>query len=581
MNDPVASIDDRKGAARMLLAFARAYPGRTALALLALIIAGVLDGLGLSMILGMLNLAAGTEDAPSAPEQAALDVVSWLGLTPTTTTLLVIGVALIAVKACIVLLANRQVGYTVAHVATDLRLRLIKAVTRSRWRYYLSQPVGSLSNAVATEAHRASEGFFHGAVMATQAINALIYASLALLISLQASLIALVFGGVLLGLLHFLVRKAGRAGRDQTGLMKSLLAVMTDQLGAVKPLKAMAREDHIDALMSSQTRDLKKALKHQVMAKAGLTALQEPLLAILVGIGFFYFLVQMNLPMATVMMMIFLIARSVNHLAKAQRSLQHMAISESAYWSLVETIDQAEAQREPARGHLQPTLDQGIEFREVVFRYDRQAVIDTMTCLIPAGQLTVLSGPSGAGKTTVIDLAAGLLHADEGTILIDGQTIDDIDHHAWRRMIGYVPQDPLLINESVFLNLTLGDADISRERACEALKQADALDFVEALPEGLDALLGERGGRLSGGQRQRLAIARALIHQPRLLILDEATSSLDEVSEAAIVETICRLKGKLTLLAVSHDQALIDAADQQIRLQPAGAATQTLPESAG
>ena len=569
MSDSMVDLYAKKGSARMLLAFARAYPGRTTLALLALILAGVLDGLGLSMILGMLNLAAGTEEEPSAPEQAALDVVNWLGLSPTTTTLLFIGVSLIAVKACIVLLANRQVGYTVAHVATDLRLRLIKAVTRSRWRYYLSQPVGSLSNAVATEAHRASEGFFHGAVMATQTINALIYASLALLISLQASLIALIFGGVVLGLLHFLIRKAGRAGRDQTGLMKSLLAVMTDQLGAVKPLKAMAREDHIDALMSSQTRDLKHALKHQVMAKAGLTALQEPLLAILVGIGFFYFLVQMNLPMATVTMMIFLIARSVNHLAKAQRSLQNMAISESAYWSLVETIDQAEAQREPARGHLKPSLDQGIEFRDVVFRYDRQPVIDGLNCLIPSGQLTVLSGPSGAGKTTVIDLASGLLHADQGTILIDGQSINDIDHHQWRRMIGYVPQDPLLINESVFLNLTLGDEGISRERAMDALKQADALDFIDALPEGLDARLGERGGRLSGGQRQRLAIARALIHEPRLLILDEATSSLDDVSEAAIVETVSRLKGRLTLLAVSHDQAMVDAADQLIRLQAA------------
>jgi len=566
-----SSVGDnhRKGSARMLLAFARAYPGRTGLALLALIIAGVLDGLGLSMILGMLNLATDTEDSPSAPEQAALDVVAWLGLSPTTTTLLVIGVALIAVKACIVLLANRQVGYTVAHVATDLRLRLIEAVTRSRWRYYLSQPVGKLSNAVATEAHRASEGFFHGAVMATQTINALIYASLALLISLKASLIALLFGGVLLGLLHFLVRKAGRAGRDQTGLMKSLLAVMTDQLGAVKPLKAMAREDHIDALMSSQSRDLKRALKHQVMAKAGLTALQEPLLAILVGIGFFYFLVQMELPIATVMMMIFLIARAVNHLAKAQRSLQHLAISESAYWSLIETIDQAEGEREPARGHLRPTLDQGIEFQEVVFTYDRRPVIDKLSCLIPAGQLTVLSGPSGAGKTTLIDLAAGLLHADDGRILIDDQLIEDIDHHQWRRMIGYVPQDPLLINESVFLNLTLGDESISRERAIEALDQADALSFIEAMPDGLNALLGERGGRLSGGQRQRLAIARALIHSPRLLILDEATSSLDEVSEAAIVETICRLKGQLTLLAVSHDRALVDAADQRIRLQAA------------
>lgn len=563
---PSGTKQQSQGSGRMLLAFARAYPGRTLLALLALIVAGVLDGLGLSMILGMLNLATGTSEDPSAPEQAALDVVAMLGLEPSTTLLLILGVTLIAIKACIVLLANRQVGYTVAHVATDLRLRLIRAVTRSRWRYYLAQPVGKLSNAVATEAHRASEGFFHGAVMATQTINALIYAALALMISLKASLIALTFGGILLGLLHFLVRTAGRAGRDQTGLMKSLLSVMTDQLGAVKPLKAMARESHIDALMSSQTRDLKIALKHQVMAKAGLTALQEPLLAILVGIGFFYFLVQMNLPMATVMMMIFLIARSVNHLAKAQRSLQHMAISESAYWSLTETILQAEAEHEPPRGHLTPTLEQAIEFDRVSFAYDGEPVIKDVSFRIPSGQLTVLTGPSGSGKTTLIDLAAGLLHADQGRILIDGQDINDVDHHRWRRLIGYVPQDPLLINDSVFQNLTLGDDDVDHERAIDALKMADAWDFVRALPEGLETRLGERGGRLSGGQRQRLAIARALIHRPRLLILDEATSSLDDVAEAAIVDTIGRLKGKLTLLAVSHDNAMVNAADHLIRL---------------
>jgi len=551
----------------MLKNFARAYPGRTASALLALIIAGVLDGLGLSMILGMLNLATSTNDDPSAPEQAALEIVRWLGVEPTTTALLIIGVVLIAIKAVIVLLANRQVGYTVAHVATDLRLRLIRAVTHSRWRYYLAQPVGRLSNAVATEAHRASEGFYHGAVMATQSINALIYAGLALMISLKASLIALAFGGILLGLLHFLVRRAGRAGRDQTGLMKSLLAVMTDQLGAVKPLKAMAREDHIDALMSSQTRDLKKALRHQVMAKAGLTALQEPLLAILIGIGFFYFLVQMNLPMATVMMMVFLIARSVNFLAKAQRSLQHMAISESAYWSLIETITEAEQQREPSRGHLTPSLERAIRFEQVDFSYDGQPLFSDLSCEIPAGQLTVLIGPSGSGKTTLIDLAAGLLHVDAGRILIDDQPLDDIDHHQWRRLIGYVPQDPLLVNDSVLHNLTLGDPELDRKAAEQALRQADAWEFVSALPEGLDTPLGERGGRLSGGQRQRLAIARALIHRPRLLILDEATSSLDEASEAAVVAAIQRLKGQLTLLAVSHDQALVGVADQVIRVE--------------
>jgi len=556
-----------QGSLGMLSAFVRAYPGRTALALAALIVAGVMDGLGLSLLLSMLNLATGAEEDPSLPEQIALDVVERLGLEPTLVTLLSLGVGLIALKAVIVLLANRQVGYTVAHVATDLRLQLVRAVMHSRWRYYLAQPVGKLSNAMATEAHRASEGFFHGAVMATQTISAVIYAGLALMISWQASLLALSFGAVLLSLLHFLIRMAGGAGRKQTGLLKSLLSVMTDQLGAVKPLKAMAREDHVDQMLSSQTRDLKKALKNQVLAKSALTALQEPMLAILVGIGFFFFLVQMNMPMATVMIMIFLIARSVNHLAKAQRALQHMVISESAYWSLRSTIEEAESQREPPRGFRAPSLERGIRFDRVSFRYAEHVVLDEVSLDVPARQLTVLTGPSGSGKTTLIDLVAGLLHPDRGEVLIDGVSLLEIDHHQWRRMIGYVPQDPLLINDTVFNNLTLGEPDLSAADAEEALRLADAWDFVERLPQGLHTVLGERGGTLSGGQRQRLAIARALIHRPSLLILDEATSSLDQTSEAAVVETVEHLKGRLSLLAVSHDEALVQVADQVWRLR--------------
>ncbi len=551
----------------MLWTFARAYPGRTSLALLALVVAGLLDGLGLSLLLSMLNLATGEEADPSLPEQVALGVVEQLGLEPSLVTLLTLGIGMIAIKAAIVLLANRQVGYTVAHVATDLRLNLIRAVMGSRWRYYLAQPVGKLSNAMATEAHRASEGFFQGAIMATQFINALIYASLALLISWQASLIALLVGGFLLGLLHFLVRMAGGAGRHQTGLLKSLLSAMTDQLGAVKPLKAMGREDHVDGMLSNQTRDLKRALKNQVFAKAALLALQEPMLAILIGLGFFFFLVQMNMAMATVMIMIFLIARSVNHLAKAQRAWQHMAVSESAYWSLAATIDEALEQMEPRHGFRKPSLKTGIVFSNVGFRYDHKDVLRGIDLTIRSGLLTVLTGPSGSGKTTLIDLVAGLLHPDTGRILIDDLDLVEIDHRRWRRMIGYVPQDPLLVNDTVIRNLTLGDPELSAADAERALRMADAWAFISTLPEGMETVLGERGGRLSGGQRQRLAIARALIHRPSLLILDEATSNLDHESEGAVIATVNQLKGQLTMLAVSHDDALVDAADIVIQLK--------------
>lgn len=554
------------GAWPMLKHFVRAYPSRSVVVIVALVVASILDGLGLSMLLSMLNLATGETQDPSLPEQLALSFTESLGLTPDTAVLLGLGVGLIAVKAVFVLLANRQVGYTVAHVATDLRLNLIRAITNSQWRYYISQPVGRLSNALATEAQRASEGFYHGAVMATQFINALIFGALAMLISWQATLMALICGGALLGLLHTLIAVAGRAGRDQTSLLKQLLSVMTDQLGAIKPLKAMAREGHIDALMSAQTKDLKTALKSQVFSKAALIALQEPLLAILVAVGFFFFVVKMGMNMATVVVMIFLIARAINHLAKAQRAYQHIAISESAYWSLQETTELALTQREPSQGQQTPTLDDGIVFRDVAFQYDQTPTLEGLNFAIPAHQLTVITGPSGSGKTTVIDLVAGLLQPTSGEILIDGQPINDLDQRQWRRLIGYVPQEALLVNESVFYNLTLGDTTLTEADAHTALRMANAEHFIELLERGIHTPLGERGGRLSGGQRQRLAIARALIQQPKLLILDEATSNLDASSEQAIIETVDKLKGQLTLLAVSHDRPMIDIADQHIKL---------------
>lgn len=557
----------QQGAFGMLLAFVRAYPLRSTIVLMALVVASILDGLGLSVLLSMLNLATGETENPSLPEQTALNLINELGLDPTTAVLLSVGVTLIAAKAIFVLLANRQVGYAVAHVATDLRLGLIQAVMDSRWRYYLAQPVGRLSNSLATEANRASEGFYHGAVMATQIINAVIFGALAMLISWQASLAALLCGGLLLSLLHFLVALAGRAGRDQTTLLKDLLSVMTDQLGAIKPLKAMGREGHIDALMSSQTKQLKKALKNQVFSKAALIALQEPLLAILVAAGFFFFVVKMGMGMATVVVMIFLIARAVNHLAKAQRAFQHMSISESAYWSIKAITQEAETEKEPKRGLATPSLNTGITFNNVTFAYDQRPTLKDMSFFIPAGQLTVLTGPSGSGKTTIIDLVAGLLQPTEGDVEIDGLNMNEIDLQQWRHLIGYVPQDALLVNESVFYNLTLGDSSLTEQDAQEALELADAADFVNALEDGLHTPLGERGGRLSGGQCQRLALARALIQKPKLLILDEATSNLDSDSEKAVVATVTRLKGQLTLLAVSHDEAMTQAADQQIQLR--------------
>jgi ATP-binding cassette subfamily C protein len=142
-----------------------------------------------------------------------------------------------------------------------------------------------------------------------------------------------------------------------------------------------------------------------------------------------------------------------------------------------------------------------------------------------------------------------------------------IDLRSWRQMIGYVPQETLLLHDTVFVNVCLGDQGINEEDVKYALQAAGAWDFVNAMPKGIHSTVGERGGKISGGQRQRIAIARALVHRPKLLILDEATSALDSESEMAIARTLQKLRGKLTIIAISHQPALVKAADRAYHLQ--------------
>jgi ATP-binding cassette subfamily C protein len=567
-----------RGAFPMIAAFVRAYPGRSATALLAVFVAGLMDGLGLSMLLSMLTLATGDANSePSAPQRIALKIADTLGLEPTAANLLCLAIVLISFKAVLTLASNRQVGYAVAHIATDLRISLIRAVMSARWKHYLQQSVGRMSNAVATEAQRASEAFQSSAEMAAMVLNAVIYLVIALSISWQAGVAAAVAGSVLLVLLQRLIRSSRRAGQHQTVLLKSLLSVISGQLSAAKPLKAMAREDHVDALLSDQTRLLKKALRKQVIAKEALAALQEPLLAMMVGCGFFLSLVLLKLPMPAVLVMLFLLARVVNYLSKSQKAYQQVVVRESAYWSIVQAIEAAREQREPNGGERVVPLEREIRFEDVSFAHPGgSTILDTQTLVIPARSLTVIIGPSGAGKTTLLDLVVGLLQPDGGRILIDGVPLSEISLRDWRLQIGYVPQESVLVDESVVYNLTLGE-DIPDHEVREALRAADALDFVEAMPEGVQTRVGEGGSRLSGGQRQRLAIARALIHQPRLLILDEATSNLDPEAQNAVIETVNHLKGKLTILAVAHQDRLIRAADRLYRLAGAQISTTAAP----
>src|SRR4029453_18593350 len=236
-------------------------------------------------------------------------------------------------------------------------------------------------------------------------------------------------------------------------------------------------------------------------------------------------------------------------------------------WSLRRTLEQAEHEVEPAAGTLPPTLESEIRLADVDLAYGTQTGIESCSLAIPAGSFTSLIGTSGAGKTTLLDLIVGLIKPSRGQVQIDAVDLAALDLHAWRRMIGYVPQENVLLHDTVARNVTLGDAALGPADVEYALRAAGAWDFVACLPDRADTVVAERGARFSGGQRQRIMIARALAHRPRLLILDEATASLDPATEAALCETLAALRGEITILAISHQRALVDTADRVYRIE--------------
>jgi ATP-binding cassette subfamily B protein len=228
---------------------------------------------------------------------------------------------------------------------------------------------------------------------------------------------------------------------------------------------------------------------------------------------------------------------------------------------------------EPSRIVEDPDADElvvsdgRVEYDDVTFGYDEETIVEDVSFEVDGGETLALVGPTGAGKSTVLKLLLRMYDVDEGSIRIDGQDLRDVTIPSLRKRVGYVSQDTFLFYGTVAENIAYGTFDASREEVIEAAKAAEAHDFIENLPEGYDTEVGERGVKLSGGQRQRISIARAILKDPAILVLDEATSDVDTETEMLIQRSLDELTEDRTTFAIAHRLSTIKDADQIVVLE--------------
>lgn len=552
----------------ILRIFFGAKDTRPILVLSLLLLAGLAEIGGMGTLLPVATSIAGGVTAGSSPLNGIiLSYLQQVGIAPSIGNLIAIISIFLSLRAILTFSALTYAGVSAARVAVNLRRDLIASVFDARWSFYANHSGGQFANAISNDASRSGEAYLLAAQVITYSTQVSVYALISLLMNWRLALLAFFAGGLLSLVFNTFIEISRRAGNKQNEGTQRLTVLMVDMINNIKALKSMSRYQIMVGNMATTLRQLRRALVITQLARQGMAQGGDLLIALLVGIGVYLANGLWKIPLPELVVSGVVFYQIVSSISKLQRIMQQSATVESSYLRTVELINKAVGSREDRRGGKSPEIGNGCRFVDVSFSHGSKAVISNISLDIPAKGITVLQGPSGAGKTTLIDLLIGLHKPRSGNIFIGSTPIGDIDIEAWRRKIGYVPQELSLLHANIRDNIILGDRTITDEDIHEALRQVDAADFVNKLKKGLDTSVGEMGGKLSGGQRQRISLARALVTKPDLLILDEVTSALDPVTERAIVDNIAGLKGRYTIVAITHRPAWTKVADRLYQVE--------------
>jgi ATP-binding cassette subfamily C protein len=540
---------------------------KVALALGLMVSLSLMEGISLLMLVPLLKLVGldVQQGALGRIAEFVSSIFSTIGIRPTLIAVLCVYVFIVIIHS-LLRRWESSVSLTLQYeFVVHLRQRLYRAITNTNWLFFVRSRASDFTHALTIEMERVGAATYYLLNLLATAIVAIVYILFALKLSALMTGIVFFCGGILMLLMKRKTKVAHETGEGLSEAMSSLYAAVTEHLGGMKTAKSYGAEDrHADIFgkLTEQVRSMyTRTIENQAEVNYWFDIGSVLILSLILYISF----QVLSIPTAGVLLLLFLFARIMPKFSNIQQSFQAFLNTLPSFTRIAEMQRRCESATEPKTDRMEKFgLKQSIRFDGVAFSYDDQGripVISNLDFVIKAGETTAIIGLSGAGKSTIADLLMGLIVPNKGRILVDEVELTPERMKPWRDQIGYVPQDTFLFHDTLKNNLLWAKPDANEEEINQALRFSAAEEFVFGFPKGLETILGDRGVLVSGGEKQRLALARALLRKPSLLILDEATSSLDSENEKRIQKAIEKLHGQMTILVISHRLSTIRGAD--------------------
>ncbi|AUX80134.1 ABC transporter ATP-binding/permease protein (plasmid) [Sinorhizobium fredii] len=538
-----------------------------------------LEGAGIGLIIPMLGIIAGSDDSPALSGISAIfqQVGSELDKGDRLLALAAAILALIVLKNLLAFANTVLTNFIYGKASHSIRSALANQLLRIGYPFFLQQNPGRLLNIISNESWRASDAIQTVLAAVVNASAAVILLAFLLLLSWQMTLFV-ALGLVLVQVAHAALSATLRGpSRNVTSFNSELAARMLHLVHAGRLIRVFGQEGREKVAFDTAS----DSVRHAGLVLQTRQGILPPLTEVLHSALFLGAVVSawsVGVSFPVIVAFVVLLYRLQPHVRALQMSWSQIQGWSGSLEEVRWLLDSSDKPKPPAGSEPVEGLHRDIAFDRVTFRYPgleaRPVVLRAATFTIRMGRSTALIGRSGAGKTTIVNLLCRFVDPDEGRILVDGVPLDQIDPAQWRRQIAVASQDLELVDGSIHENITYGQEATAAEVE-RAAKLAEAHSFIEMLPQGYETVVGYRGASLSAGQRQRIALARALVRDPAILILDEATNAVDGLSEAAIVETLKLRAGRRTTIVISHHRSTISFCDDVVVLGSGRVKSQT------